>query len=136
MSSPFAAMNNAGSGVTMASRWMDTLGHNLANINTYTTPGEEPFRAKFLKVAETADSSGRIEGVRVNSIVGAEGDAPLFFDPEHPLADENGLVQGPVIDVAGQMSDLVIASRHYQVNLRVITTAHDAYKAALTIGRG
>lgn len=128
-------MNNAGSGVTMASRWLDTLGHNLANVNTYTTPGEEPFRARFLKVRETADALGRGEGVEVSSIVAAEGDAPLHFDPENPLADEDGLVQGPVIDLAGQMSDLIIASRHYQVNLRVITTAHDAYKNALTIGR-
>ena len=51
------------------------------------------------------------------------------------LADEDGMVQGPLVDTAGQMSDLILASRHYQMNLQVVGAAEEAYRSALGIGR-
>lgn len=134
MPGPFGAMHNAASGVSVGQRWIDTLSHNIANINTYTATGEEPFRARFL-VIEEAGSAAATSGVRLGSITQAEGDAPVVFDPEHPLADEDGIVQGPLIDLGGQMTDLIIASRHVQANSRVITAAREAYESALSIGR-
>lgn len=131
MSGPFGALDAAASGASMASMWMDVLGHNLANLNTTTATGQEAFRAKYLVLAE--DASG--EGVTVQEVVAASGDAPLRYDPQHPLADEDGMVQGPLVDTAGQMSDLILASRHYQMNLQVVSAAEEAYQAALGIGR-
>lgn len=134
MAGAFGAMDNAASGVGMASRWLDTIAHNISNINTYTAVGDEPFRAQFLLVEESEDGDTG-GGVNLVGITEAEGDAALIYDPSHPLANEDGLVQAPLVDLTGQMSDMIIASRHYQVNTRVITTAHEAYKSALTIGR-
>jgi len=131
MSGPFGAINAAASGASMASTWMDVLGHNLSNANTMTSTEEEPFRAKYLVVQEQSGS----EGVQLREVVSASGDAPLIFDPTHPLADEDGFVQGALIDTAGTMSDLIIASRHYQLNLQVVQTAEEAYQSALQIGR-
>ena len=129
MSGPFGAFEAALSGASMASRWMDTIAHNLANSNTMTSTSAQPFRARYLVVGEGE------AGVDLQQIVQAQGEAPVVFAPDHPLADENGLIQAPVIDLAGQLSDLTLATRHYQVNLRVITSAREAYQAALSIGR-
>ncbi len=134
MSGPFAAMHNAASGVSVGQRWIDTLSHNIANINTYTATDEEPFRARFLVIEENGGGAST-RGVQLRSIIRAEGDAPVVYDPEHPLADEDGIVQGPLIDLSGQMTDLIIASRHMQANSRVITAAREAYESALSIGR-
>ena len=131
MSGPFGAIRAASSGASMASTWMDVLGHNLANTNTMTTTDEEPFRAKYLVVQQR----GAADGVQLREVVSASGDAPMIFDPTHPLADEDGLIQGALVDTAGTMSDLIIASRHYQLNLQVISTAEQAYQSALEIGR-
>lgn len=131
MSGPFGALNSAATGAAMASTWMDVLGHNLANLNTTTSTDQEAFRAKYLVLAE--DSNG--EGVQLQEVVAASGDAPLRYDPAHPLADEDGMVQGPIVDTAGQMSDLILASRHYQMNLQVVSAAEEAYQSALGIGR-
>ncbi|HEC11599.1 MAG TPA: flagellar basal-body rod protein FlgC [Acidimicrobiales bacterium] len=133
MSGPFGAIDIARTGATMASRWMDVLGHNLSNVNTVTSTDSEAFRAKYLVVREDVAAGG--SGVQLTDVVKAEGDAPLYYDPENPLADENGNVQGPVIDVAGQMADLIVATRHYQMNLQVVSAAEEAYQAALGIGR-
>ncbi len=131
MSGPFGAIRTAATGATMASTWMDMLGHNLANTNTMTSTNDEPFRAKYLVVQERTGA----EGVQLREVVSATGDAPVVFDPDHPLADEDGVVQGALIDTAGTMSDLIIASRHYQLNLQVVKTAEESYQAALQIGR-
>lgn len=131
MSGPFGALDAAASGASMASLWMDVLGHNLANLNTTTATDQEAFRAKYLVLAEEASG----EGVTVQEVVAASGDAPLRYDPTHPLADEDGMVQGPLVDTAGQMSDLILASRHYQMNLQVVGAAEEAYRSALGIGR-
>ncbi|MCP3935838.1 MAG: flagellar basal-body rod protein FlgC [Actinomycetia bacterium] len=131
MSGPFGAIEFAATGASMASTWMDVLGHNLANVNTTTPTDGEPFRAKYLVVKENSLS----QGVDMAEIVSVSGDAPLLYDPDNPMADEDGLVQGALIDVAGQMSDMIIASRHYQLNLQVVRTAEEAYQAALGIGR-
>ncbi len=131
MSGPFGALDAARSGASMASMWMDVLGHNLANINTVTATDQEAFRAKYVVLTE--DAAG--EGVDVQEIVAASGEAPLLYDPDHPLADEDGMVQAPMVDTAGQMSDLILASRHYQMNLQVVSAAEEAYRSALNIGR-
>ncbi|MEM9035309.1 MAG: flagellar basal body rod C-terminal domain-containing protein [Actinomycetota bacterium] len=134
MSGPFAAMHNGASGVSVSQRWIDTLSHNIANLNTYTSTDEEPFRARFVVFQENGGGTDP-RGVQLRSIVRAEGEAPVVFDPEHPLADEDGIVQGPLVDLSGQMTDLIIASRHFQANTRVITAAREAYESALSIGR-
>ena len=131
MSGPFGVIRAASTGATMASAWMDMLGHNLANIRTMTRTSEEPFRAKYLVVQEQSNA----KGVQLRQLVSASGEAPVVSDPMHPLADEDGLVQGSVIDVAGTMTDLIIASRHYQLNLQVVKAAEEAYQSALGIGR-
>jgi flagellar basal-body rod protein FlgC len=43
--SAFSAMDIGRTGVGFAHHWIDTIAHNLANANTVTAPGEEPFRA-------------------------------------------------------------------------------------------
>ena len=41
----------------------------------------------------------------------------------------------PVVEMAGQMSDLIVAQRGYQMNIQVIRAGEEAYQAALRIGR-
>jgi flagellar basal-body rod protein FlgC len=41
----------------------------------------------------------------------------------------------PVVDLAAQMSDLILATRAYQANLSVIKSGREAYESALKIGR-
>ena len=57
-------------------------------------------------------------------------------DPDNPLADDKGYVQGAVVDLAGQMGDLILASRSYQANMSVFKEARDALQVATTLGRG
>ena len=51
------------------------------------------------------------------------------------MADADGMVRMPDIDMGEQMTQLMIAQRGYQMNLAVVDRAKDAYQQALSIGR-
>ena len=59
----------------------------------------------------------------------------VVHQPDHPLADADGNVRVPDIDLADQMGQLIIAQRGYQANLAVVERAQDAYQRALELGK-
>ncbi len=134
---PFSAMDIGRTGVGMAHHWMDKIAHNLANSNTITSPDEEPFRAMRQVVQPLDDGPFARTGSGVHTVgeLRDDTDPVLTYDPSHPLADEDGLVQQPVVDTGAQMVDMMLAQRHYQANLRSVSGAHEAYQAALRLGR-
>jgi flagellar basal-body rod protein FlgC len=134
--SAFSGIDIARTGVGFSKYWLENLAHNLANVNTVRPAGEEPFRARLV-VARSL--GGEIvptgSGVAVGDVREQDGDPPRVFDPGNSLADEAGYLTMPVVDMAAQMSDLIIAQRSYQANLRAIETAREAYQSALRIGQ-
>ncbi len=132
----FGAMDIAATGIRLGQVWMDTVAHNVANVNTVTRTDEEPFRAQLVVAEESTRVPGAPgNGVRVKAITRLEGDAPIVQDPLNPLADEDGNVQLPLVDLPGQLADLVLASRSYQVNVSVLQQSQAAYEAAMRLGR-
>jgi flagellar basal-body rod protein FlgC len=134
--STFSAMQIGRTGVGFAHHWIDTIAHNMANVETRTAPGTEPFRAVQLVARTHAGGpfAATGSGVYVAAQVEADGDAPMAYDPAHALADEAGYVQLPLVDLGGQMTDLLIAQRAYQANLRTVESAREAYQSALRLG--
>ncbi len=127
----FEAIGIAGTGVTVNRKWMDAVSDNLANINTASRTDEAGFRERFVIATEAGDGKGtQIAGIALG---GTEG--RVVYDPKHPLADENGNVKYPDIDMSTQMTNLLMAQRAYQANLAVVDRAKDAYQAALQLGK-
>jgi flagellar basal-body rod protein FlgC len=59
----------------------------------------------------------------------------MVYEPGNPQADASGYVRYPDIDLGQQMGFLIMAQRGYQANLAVVDRAHDAYTAALQLGK-
>ncbi len=55
------------------------------------------------------------------------------YDPNHPDADENGMVRYPDIDLIREMAQLVSANRLYEANLSSIEAEKEIIKRALEI---
>ena len=132
MSGMFGALDAAASGVNLGRTWMDVVANNVANVDTVRGPGEQPFRASFV-VAEAREGT---EGVAVAGLREAPGAPDVVFDPDSPLADAQGYVTRPKVDLAEEMTNMLMASRLYQVNLSVMQQARDSYSQALRIGQG
>lgn len=129
--SMFTALDAAKSGASLADTWMTAIAHNIANSNTVLPPGVEPFRAQQVH----ATPSGSMSGVRVSAISERAGTPDRVFDPGNPLADAEGYVTRPVVDMTTELTGLVVAQRLYQANLSVHKQVTESYRNALTIGR-
>ena len=132
----FSAMDIARTGMGFSRYWLDVISHNLANANTVTTPGEEePFKARYVLAGTNTDELAATgSGVHVAGVEEDARDAQLVYAPGHPEADEEGYVARAVVDLAGQMTDMILAQRAYQMNAKSVTSAKEAYEAALRIG--
>lgn len=126
----FDMLQIAGTSLGMHQTWLDALGHNIANANTVKGTDEEAFRAQMV-VARTRPDGG----VRVSEIQSGNAEGRITYSPDHPLADENGNVRMPDMDMSSQMTQLVMAQRGFQASVQVTKNAQDTYNAALQIGR-
>ena len=127
----FNALGIAGTGVTVYRKWLDAISDNLSNINDAAPTSGEAFKAKYVIAQEAADGNG----AQVGGIVEGSGEGRLVYEPTHPLADADGYVRYPDIDMGSQMGQLIMAQRGYQANLAVVDRARDSYQAALQLGR-
>ena len=55
------------------------------------------------------------------------------YEPGNPLANAKGYIRSPDVDVAQNMTDLIIAQRAYQLNLAVVDRASQSYQQAIQI---
>ena len=126
----FDMLRIAGSSMGMHQTWLDALANNIANVNTATRTSEKAFQGQMVVAA--ADPNG---GVDVAGIALSDGQGRVVNDPTNALADADGNVRMPDIDLASQMSQLVMAQRGFQASVQTTKTAQDTYNAALQIGR-
>ena len=55
------------------------------------------------------------------------------FDPNHPDADENGMVRYPDVDLVREMTQLVSANRLYEANLSAVEAEKQIIKRSFEI---
>ena len=48
----------------------------------------------------------------------------VVYEPDNPLADKDGYVRYPDIDLGDQMTQMIMAQRGYQANLPSIDRGH------------
>jgi len=126
----FDALGIAASGMGMHQTWLDCLGHNIANVNTAKPTSGPAFQAQMVVAQEVGSG-----GVQVSGIAKGDPNGRLVFSPDSPLADQNGYVRMPDIDLGSQMSQLIMAQRGFQAQASVVRNAQDVYSAAIGIGK-
>jgi flagellar basal-body rod protein FlgC len=133
--SVFDTLGIAGSSLLVHRKWMDAVSDNMANVNTVNPYDAEPFRERLI-VAQAVRYGDGDGGVRVaRAEFGGDPEGRVVYDPSHPLANEEGMVRYPDIDMGDQMVALMMAQRGYQANLAVVERATNAYQAALQLGK-
>ena len=126
----FDMLSIANTALGMHQTWLDALANNIANINTVTRTNQKAFQGQM--VIASALPGG---GVGVGGIALSDPTGRVVNDPSSPLADASGNVRLPDIDLASQMTQLVMAQRGFQASVQVTKNAQDTYSAALQIGK-
>jgi flagellar basal-body rod protein FlgC len=141
----FGIFNISGSALSTHRQWMDAISDNVANMNTVRPADEPAFRERFIR-AQSVGADGDVvrsgsrqdnavgQGMRVTGVEFGSAEGRLVNDPTNPLADENGNVRYPDIDLGEQMVSMTIALRGYQANIAMVDRAKQAYEQALTLG--
>ncbi|MAA71041.1 MAG: flagellar basal body rod protein FlgC [Bermanella sp.] len=141
--------NIAGTGMNAQSIRLNTTASNIANAETVSSSIDETYRARkpWFSVLEKQwdnvkglndklDIRSQVgDGVEVKGIV--ESDAPLKkrYQPFHPMADEEGYVMYPNVNVVEEMTDMMSSSRSYQMNVEMMKTAKQMLQRTLTLGQ-
>jgi flagellar basal-body rod protein FlgC len=125
------ALGIAGSALSVHRQWLDAIADNIANANNVASTDGAAFQARYL-VAEAGEGT---TGVAISAVEAGDAEGRIVNQPDHPLADANGNVRYPDVDLAEQMSALIMAQRGYQANAAVVDRAKTSYEAALQIGR-
>jgi len=125
----------ASSAMAAQSQRMNTTASNLANADSVSGPDGQPYRARQV-VFEMAPADGQsIGGVRVARVVEDPSPLRMQHDPKNPLANAEGYVAMPNVNVVEEMVNMISASRSYQANVEVLNTAKTMMLKTLTIGQ-
>lgn len=133
----FDAMNTAGSSLHVYRTWLDAISDNIANLNTAKPTSGAAFQERMV-VAEavpSTDGSGIGHGAAVAGVTFGDPAGRVVNDPSNPLADKNGNVRMPDVDLGDQMVQMLAAERGYQANLATVNSAKESYQAALELGK-
>ena len=126
----FDLLRIANSSLGMHQTWLDALANNIANVNTATRTSDKAFQGQMVIAGARSDG-----GVDVRGIAYSDETGRVVNDPSNALADADGNVRMPDLDLASQMTQLVMAQRGFQASVQTTKTAQDTYNAALQIGR-
>ena len=130
--STFNVIGVAGSGVTVYRKWLDAISDNIANLDNVSKTSDKAFQARYVVAQEAQDGNG----AQVGGLAYGSADGILAYEPDNPLADSEGYVRRPDIDLGSQMAQMIMAQRAYQANLSMVDRARDSYQAAINLGKG
>jgi flagellar basal-body rod protein FlgC len=144
----FKVFDIAGSGLSAQSVRLNTVASNLANADSVSGDPATVYKARhpvFQAVraslgaqapgAAGGASQGSDAAVRVAGIVQNNAAPSSRYEPGNPLADSNGYVYAPTVNVVEEMVDMISASRAYQNNVEVLNTSKDLMLATLKLGQ-
>jgi flagellar basal-body rod protein FlgC len=131
----FNIFNVAGSGMTAQSQRLNAVASNLANADSTTGADGKPYRAKQVLFSATPVGANDAQGVKVLAVVEDTSPLKMVYDPKHPMADKDGYVAMPNVNVVDEMVNMISASRAYQNNVDVMNTSKTLLLKTLTIGQ-
>ena len=140
--SSFKIFDIAGSGMAAQSVRLNTVASNLANAESVSGTAAGAYRARhpvFEAVrAQLGMQQKGIEpgtAVRVSNIVEDQRAPEMRYQPGNPLANADGYVFAPNVNVVEEMVDMISASRAYQNNVEVMNTSKELLMATLRLGQ-
>jgi flagellar basal-body rod protein FlgC len=126
----------SGSAMSAQSLRLNATASNMANAETVATSEDEAYRAReTVFQSYVFDKSRPAEaGVRMLGVVQSSAPLRSKYEPEHPLANEQGYIFTSNVDTVEEMVNMLSASRSYQNNVEVLNTSKDLMLRTLSLG--
>lgn len=113
-----------GSALLAQRQRLDVIASNMANADSITTPGGQPYRAREVVFeAIPADDTSEETSIDQLSVAGTVlSAAPLKtkYDPSSPYANTKGYVTETNVSPTQEMVNLIDASQSYSANIAIL----------------
>jgi flagellar basal-body rod protein FlgC len=135
----FNIMNISSTGMAAETVRLNTTASNIANANSVSSSYDETYRARHPVFGPALEAANKHHmkgvGVEVKGIV--ESNAPLLaeYAPGNPLADENGYIYKPNVNIVEEMANMMSASKAYETNVQIADTTKRIFRRVLQLGQ-
>ncbi|MBV7298523.1 flagellar basal body rod protein FlgC [Enterovibrio paralichthyis] len=134
----FNVFNVTGSAMSAESVRLNTTSSNLANANSVSSSAAETYKARHPVFAAELNKYSAEQGssvpVRVAGIVESQKPLRAEYNPEHPMANAEGYIFKPNVNVMEEMANMISASRSYQTNVEVAEASKQMLMRTLQMG--
>lgn len=127
----------SGSALNAQSVRLNTVASNMANADTVSDDPNTAYRARlpvFSTLLNEFSHPERAAGVQVLGVMESEAPPVARYEPNHPMADAQGYVYAPAINMVEEMANMISASRSYQNNVEVLNTSKQLLLRTLNMG--
>ncbi|WP_050534559.1 flagellar basal body rod protein FlgC [Yersinia rohdei] len=130
----------SGSAMTAQTIRLNTIASNLANAESPAASEATVYKARspvFSAVysPRSAAASGGVGGAQVQVLDVVEtGGSVQRYEPNHPLANPQGYVFYPQVNVVSEMADMMSASRSFETNVEVLNSVKSMQQSVLRLG--
>jgi len=134
----FNVFDIAGSAMSAETVRLNVTASNLANAQSVGSSEQSTYHARhpvFAAVMESLQGDAGGVGVAVRGIVESQAPLEQRYQPEHPMANEQGYVFLPNVNIVDEMANMISASRSYQGNVEVLNTSKQLMLATLKLGQ-
>jgi flagellar basal-body rod protein FlgC len=117
---------------------LDIVAQNIAHAQTTSTPEGGPYKRQVVSFeTELVKRAGgtNLQTVRIGGVTADRAPGQRIYNPQHPDADQEGMVRMPNVNLAFEMVDLITATRAYEANLSVVKNGRALASKTLEIGR-
>jgi len=130
----------AGSGLSAQSLRLNTIASNMANAESVSGSADTAYRARNPVFAAVFDqfatpANQATASVMVQDVVESEAPNMPSYEPNNPLANEEGYVFRSNVNIAEEMANMISASRSYKTNVEVMNTAKQLILSTLKLGQ-
>lgn len=130
----------AGSAMAAQTVRLNTVASNLANAQTAAGSEADAYRARkpvFASIFRSAENEGAGGGAGVQVLDVVESPEPLrrAYEPDNPLANEEGVVFYPNVNSVAEMTDMMAASRAFETSVEVLGRTRAMQQALLRLGQ-
>lgn len=134
----FKIFDTAATGMSAQSLRLNLVASNMANADAVSSSIDQTYRARqpvFQALLDQANPDAAASGVQMLGVV--ESQAPLVqeYAPDHPLANEEGYIFRPNVNMVEEMANMMSASRSYQSNVEVANAAKQLLIATIQMGQ-
>ncbi|MFQ5643468.1 MAG: flagellar basal body rod protein FlgC [Thiogranum sp.] len=128
----------AGSAMSAQSVRLNVTSSNLANAQSVGGTEDSTYRARnpvFTAVMQSLGGNEASVGVKVDGIYESTAKLKQQYQPNNPLANKDGYVFLPNVNMVDEMANMISASRSYQSNVEVLNTSKQMLLATLRMGQ-